>query len=244
MKVTAINGSPRGRHSSTQKMLAAFLRGAEQAGAQTQEVFLAKKKISPCQGCFSCWLKTPGSCVLKDDMEELRPLLEATDLLVLGTPLYYDHITAQLKTFMDRSIPGCEPYFQKDAWGECRHTRRNGGLSPKLVLLSNCGFPERSHFQVLSHWIERVARNMKTEVLAEIYASQGGLLSAGIPQLAPVIDSYLEQVEAAARQLIRDGAVSEETKSLLSQNFLPDEVYIAQANQYFATMLAARKGEK
>ena len=113
-----------------------------------------------------------------------------------------------------------------------------------MVLLSNCGFPERSHFQVLSHWIERVARNMKTEVLAEIYASQGGLLSAGISQLAPVIDSYLEQVEEAAMQIIREGAVREETKSLLAQNFLPDEVYIAQANQYFATMLAAPTEEK
>ena len=243
MKVTAINGSPRGRHSSTQQMVAAFLRGAEQAGAKTQEIFLAEKKISPCQGCFSCWLKTPGSCVFKDDMAELLPLLGDTDVLVLGTPLYYDHITAQLKTFMDRSLPVCEPYFQKDAWGECQHARRNGGQSPKLVLLSNCGFPERSHFQVLSHWIERVARNMKTEVLAEIYAAQGGLLSAGIPQLAPVIAAYLKQVEAAGMQIIHDGAVSEATKSLLEQNFLPDEVYIAQANQYFDTMLATHKAE-
>ena len=84
---------------------------------------------------------------------------------------------------------------------------------------------------------------MKTEVLAEIYAAQGGLLSAGIPQLAPVIAAYLKQVEAAGMQIIHDGAVSEATKSLLEQNFLPDEVYIAQANQYFDTMLATHKAE-
>lgn len=90
---------------------------------------------------------------------------------------------------------------------------------PKLIMISNCGYPEKSHFQVISHWIKRVARNMGTEVIGEIYASQGALLSTKVEQVRPIISRYLKDLEKAGKEIVKNMRVSDETKKLLEPNF-------------------------
>lgn len=237
MKVIAINGSPKGQSSNTNIMVNAFLAGAEEAGAKTDNIFLAEKNINHCRGCFSCWLNEEKKCVIKDDMEEVLGGLLGVDILVLASPLYFDNISGILKTFMDRSIVGADPHFDKDANGECRHFKLPDVPSPKLVMISNCGFPERSHFQVISHWIKRAALNMHTEVIGEIYATQGGLLSTDIEGLRPVINNYLSYLKKAGQEIAIKMKISEETNKVLEQNFVPEEIYIREANLYFDSLL-------
>jgi len=231
MKIVAINGSPKGKDSNTNVMVSAFLRGAEDAGAQTVNIFLAEKEIKHCRGCFSCWMKTPGKCVIKDDMAGVLFLAAGADIIILATPLYFDNISGMLKVFMDRSIVSGNPHFQKDAAGESRHLLPKEARPPKLVMISNCGFPERSHFQVVSHWIKRAALNMHTEVIGEIYATQGGLLTLPIEGLRPVITNYLKHVEKAGKEIASGMKLSAATEKLLEQNFIPDEIYIQEANR-------------
>ncbi len=150
MKIVVINGSPKGKASNTNVIVSAFLKGAEEAEAQTVNIFLAEKEIKHCRGCFSCWMKTPGKCVIEDDMAEVLSLAAGANIIVLATPLYFDNISGMLKVFMDRLIVTGDPHFQKDASGESRHLTPKGAVPPKLVMISNCGFPERSHFQVVS----------------------------------------------------------------------------------------------
>ena len=71
MKIFAVNGSPNMKKGMTHILLEIFLEGAREAGAEVKTVFLQKKKINYCLGCFNCWVKTPGVCVHKDDMPEL-----------------------------------------------------------------------------------------------------------------------------------------------------------------------------
>jgi len=241
MKIAALNGSPKGKSSHTNIMVSAFLKGAQEAGAETMNIFLAEKEIKHCRGCFSCWLRTPGKCIIEDDMAEVISQLEGVDVLVLATPLYFDNISGILKTFMDRSIVTANPHFQKDADGECRHLQDEGKPAPKLILISNSGFPERSHFQVISHWIQRAALNMHTEVIGEIYAAQGGLLSVEIEALRPIISNYLQHLEKAGKEIVVQMKIAEETQSVLSQNFIPDEMYIQEANAKFEEMLSEIK---
>lgn len=236
MKILAINGSPKGQASNTNVMVTAFLKGAQAAGAETVNAYLAEKEIKHCKGCFSCWTASPGQCVIKDDMEEIMALGEGAAILVLATPLYFDNISSMLKAFMDRSIVKGDPHFQKDPTGECRHLKKTE-QSPKLIMMANCGFPERSHFQVISHWIKRAALNMHTEVIGEIYATQGGLLTAQVEGLQSIISNYLKLLEKAGGEVAVNLRISEETNKLLQQNFIPDDIYIQQANHYFDTML-------
>lgn len=237
MKIVAINGSPKGKVSNTNVMVTAFLQGAQTAGAETVNVYLAEKEIQHCKGCFSFWINNPGQCIIKDDMAEIMSLGESADVLVLATPLYVDNISGILKTFMDRSIVKLDPHFKKDPKGECRHLKATKRQSPRLVMMANCGFPERSHFQVVSHWIKRAAINMHTEVIGEIYATQGGLLTAQIQELQPIISNYLHLLEKTGAEVVTTLRISEETDKLLERNFIPDEIYIQQANHHFDTVL-------
>ena len=105
------------------------------------------------------------------------------------------------------------------------------------MMIANCGYPEKSQFQVISHWIKRVARNMNTEVIGEIYASQGALLSTEVEELRPVICKYLQLLEVAGKEIVTNLKLSEETITLLKSNFIPNEIYIQEVNRHVDLML-------
>lgn len=203
MKIVAINGSHKGKSGNTDIMVTAFLKGAQAAGAEIVNIFLAKKEIKYCK---ACWFNSSGQCVIKDDMSEIMSLMEGADIRILATPLYFDNISSRLKVFMDRLIVTASPYWEKVKDEECRHLTTH--LSPKLIMISNCGYPERSNFQVISHWIKRVARNMDTEVIGEIYASQGALLGTQVEELRPIIFNYLQGLERAGKEIVSDMRLS------------------------------------
>jgi len=238
MKIVAINGSPKGKASNTNVMVSAFLKGAQEAGAETVSIFLSEHEIKHCKGCFSCWLNTPGECIIKDDMAKVLSSCEGADIFVLATPLYFDNISGMLKVFMDRMVVKGDPHFQKNETGECRHLKPVNAVAPELVMISNCGFPERSHFQVISHWIKRASLNMGAEILGEIYATQGGLLNVQSEELQPLIQNYLQNIEKAGKEIVLSKQISAATQQQLEQNFLPDKIYIQQANLYFDSQLS------
>ena len=73
---------------------------------------LVDLKIKYCQGCFGCWVKTPGMCVIKDDMERIYPSIIKSDLLLMVSPLKMGFINEVLKKTEDRMIPLLHPYFE------------------------------------------------------------------------------------------------------------------------------------
>ena len=232
MKITVFNGSPRAMNGNTHIMVREFTKGAGQAGAQVENIFLAANTIKPCRGCFSCWLKTPGKCVIKDDMAGLLDKFAGSDIVVFATPLYVDNVTGIMKNFMDRLIPLADPHFEKDAGGECVHLARSNKIA-KLVVISNCGFPEQSHFQVLELLFKRMARNMRSEVVGEIYRGGGAILKDPPFILKLAILRYKRQLQAAGREIVENGSLSKQTREKLEKPLVSDERYISSANQYF-----------
>lgn len=237
MKIVAINGSPKGDKSNTNIMVQAFLKGAANAGAKTLNIFLADNRIEHCKGCFSCWFDTRGKCIIKDDMEKILYLMQGADILVLATPLYFDNVSGLLKDFMDRLVVLGDPHMEKDLNGDTRHINSVSTKVPKLLLMSNCGFPERSHFQVISHWIDRVAIHVHSEVIGEIYTSQGTLLSSNVKELGPTLLNYFNFLEEAGKEIVNNLKISEKTIAGLSDNFIPNDIYREQANRSFDEML-------
>jgi len=238
MKITIFNGSPKAENGNTHVMVEAFSKGAIQAGAEVENIFLAKKKINPCRGCFACWFKTPGVCVIDDDMAELLDKLLSSDIVVFATPVYVDNVTGIMKNFMDRIIPAADPHFEKDEGGECVHMTRTDKI-PELVVISNCGFPERSHFQVLELLFKRIARNMRTRVIGEIFRSGGAIMKDAPLILKPLIHKYRKLLETAGREIVQDRRLSQETMTNLQKPFVPEQLYISEANQQIDKILAA-----
>ena len=230
MKITAFNGSPRGKSGNTHIIVEEFLKGAEEAGAETENILLNRKKIRECIGCFDCWTKTPGKCIIKDDMDELTEKFVSSDIVVIATPLYVDNVSGLMKIFMDRMIPIFEPYFVKDENGETRHKKRYKKY-PKIVIISNCGFPEQSHFQVLKLLFRRVARNLHTEVIGEIYRGEGEILKNENPLIKPFIRKYLHFVKKAGEEIANNGKISENTQKKLEKPIIPYRLYFTGANK-------------
>ena len=236
MKILVVNGSPRGRRGNTYIMAEAFLQGAEEAGAEVEQILLSRKTIKNCKGCFWCWLKTPGKCVIKDDMEAILEKLKEADLLVFATPLYVDNVTGLMKNFMDRILPLGEPYQVKDEKGECRHPARYV-KTPKIGVISNCGFPEQSQFQVLHLLFSRIARNLHSEVVFEIYRGEGELLKQTTPEIKAVVDKYKDVLRIAGREAAQFSKLSQNTIDKLNEPLVPFEEYITTANSFCSERL-------
>ena len=94
-------GSPR-RDGNTHVLVSEVLAGARAAGAAAESVFLADLTIGECDGCHACW--RGAECSKADDMNALYPRLADSDVIVLGTPVYWYAPTALMKGFLDRLV--------------------------------------------------------------------------------------------------------------------------------------------
>ncbi len=102
MKVLAISASPR-KGGNSDVLCDQFLKGAAEAGHETEKIRLAEKRITPCVACYGC--RESKVCVQKDDMEDILTKLVGADVIVLATPVYFYSMDAQMKLFIDRSLP-------------------------------------------------------------------------------------------------------------------------------------------
>lgn len=76
-----------------------------------------------CLGCFGCWVKTPGTCVIKDRQNEFNKAYMANDIVILITQIKYGTYEPAIKTMLDRNIPNLLPYFETIK-GETHHQAR------------------------------------------------------------------------------------------------------------------------
>ena len=106
MKVVGICGSP--RKGNTDWMLQKLLEEIVRSGIETELIRLREKDIKECDGCLSCEAggqERKGICSIKDDMPNIYPKLLEAEGLALGTPVYFEMLSGQLKNFIDRTCP-------------------------------------------------------------------------------------------------------------------------------------------
>jgi multimeric flavodoxin WrbA/putative sterol carrier protein len=125
-RVVAVNGSPHEGFGNTSQMLAMLGENLSREGLDLEEIFLSQYQIGFCTGCATC-LET-GECWVRDDYKSVvRVVLEA-DAVILASPVYIFNITAQMKTFLDRSL----------GYGH----RPRGTWKPGLALSVSAGYGE------------------------------------------------------------------------------------------------------
>lgn len=76
-----------------------------------------------CIGCFGCWIKTPGKCVLKDGYGNMGELLSKSEKVTIISRCFYGSYSPFVKNVLDRSIPYLLPFF-KIKNNETHHKRR------------------------------------------------------------------------------------------------------------------------
>lgn len=235
MKVLALNSSARtGGGSKTELMLNSLVQGMREAGADVEVVELRKKSVGNCLGCFSCWTKTPGVCIQKDDMtRELYPKWKEADLVVYATPLYHFTVNASMKAFIERTLPVLEPFLE-EIDGKTVHPLRH--RHPKLVLLSVAGFPEMSVFSQLSSWINFVYGS-SGRLIAEIYRPMAESMT--LPFLKEKADDVLRAAAQAGREIVENSRVSAETLERVTRPLVKDtKPFFEMANVMWKTCIA------
>lgn len=76
-----------------------------------------------CIGCFGCWLKTPGTCVIQDDFQNMGKKLSEVDELVIISKAAFGSYSSAVKNVLDRSISYVLPFFEIRN-GEMHHGER------------------------------------------------------------------------------------------------------------------------
>jgi hypothetical protein len=122
MKALILDGS-RADDEAARKARASAEARLRRAGWAVEAVVLREKKIEWCTGCFGCWIKTPGTCVIDDEGRQIAGGLIRSDLAVLVTQVTFGGYSAELKRAWDRTIPLIMPYFTI-VRGEVHHAKR------------------------------------------------------------------------------------------------------------------------
>jgi multimeric flavodoxin WrbA len=235
VKVLALNSSPRSSdQSKTELLLNCLIKGMRDVGAEVEQVALREKTIKHCIGCYTCWTKTPGTCVHKDDMtNDLFPKWRESDLVVYATPLYNYAMTATLKAFIERTLPSNQPFFEIHR-GRMFHPLHH--KTPAAVILSVSGMPDQGHFDALSTHVRYLYASPGRRLLAEIFRPAAEAMTSPFfkEQLADILDATTQ----AGRELVRSMEIAPETLKRITQPFIDAQSFAEAANGMWRTMIA------
>jgi FMN-dependent NADH-azoreductase len=235
MKVLALNSSPRANgQSKTELMMLQLVRGMAEAGALVEVVNLREKRIRNCTGCFTCWTRTPGVCIHKDDMtSELFPKWLNSDIVIYATPLYHYTLNASLKAFIERTLPLLQPFFRQFE-GKTYHPLRS--KHPKVVFLSVAGFPGPDIFEPLSAWV-RYIFGKNGNLIAEIYRPMAEAMRFATTreQSKDVLDAVCQ----AGHEIVNHSKILPETLKRIRQPLMENnQEYIDISNLMWKNCIA------
>ena len=128
-------------------------------GYTVERLDLGSMEIADCTGCFGCWTKTPGRCVVHDDGARAAELFATSDVVVLMTPIVFGGYSYHLKKALDRSICFALPFFKRIE-GEVHHPRRYD-IEQRLVAIGLLPRRDEAAQKVFSELVRRNCLNLQ-----------------------------------------------------------------------------------
>lgn len=139
----------------------ALLKILPDAGNEFGKIVYPQQPIRQCTGCFGCWIKTPGACVIKDDYGELGQLFARCEEVLLISRCVYGGFSPFVKNVLDRSIGYMHPDFVIKN-GEMHHKRRySNSFKLQVWFYGECTASERETAQKL---VQANALNLDCEI--------------------------------------------------------------------------------
>ena len=140
--------------------------------AAIEFIDLSKLKIANCVGCFGCWTKTTGKCVIRDDAVQVYPRIAASDRLMYVSRVRYGSYDTIMKTMLERAIPTQQAFIRLHH-GETHHVQRDVALKEAVVVgYGNLSAEEQDIFRQL---IARNANNMNFTQYRVVFAQEQDL---------------------------------------------------------------------
>ncbi|MBO4925135.1 MAG: flavodoxin family protein [Clostridia bacterium] len=225
MKVLVLNGSPK-QKSDTFRMTEAFLKGLNRTGEHEIRVIrVIEKNIAPCRGCFGCWQRMDGHCVIEDDQNGILDLYRRAELIIWSFPLYCYGMPSHLKAVLDRTIPLVKMNMEKQPDGTVRHEALADFSKTRTLVICGCGFPAwEGNFDGLKMMCKICFGGPDMVCVPETPM-------LNVPEAEPVTEPLLRRFQQAGEEYAARMRLSPETVAALETPMIPAETYIRIVNQ-------------
>lgn len=136
---------------------------------------LSKLKISTCIGCFTCWTKTPGKCIIRDDATKVYPVIAKAENLIYVTKIKYGSYDSIMKTMLERAIP-IQQAFIRILHGECHHVQRD--VASKKAVIIGYGNISKEEKVIFEELVKRNTQNMNIESYEVVFVEESNVEEA------------------------------------------------------------------
>ncbi|MBQ9010989.1 MAG: flavodoxin family protein [Clostridia bacterium] len=224
MKILVLNGSPKRDGSDTMHITRAFLKGMEEAAEQDIRIIhTIDSHIEYCSGCFSC-MRNGGTCIHRDDMQDILEEILDSDLLVLSFPLYCYGMPAPLKAFLDRTLPLSNMAMRK-VGDRYEHVEQADFTHLRYLMICGCGFPNsRKNFEPAVMQFKLCFPENHTILTVP----ESPMFNAA--EAAPVTEARLARIREAGHQYAEKGEIGAELLREITSPMIPEEQYAALVN--------------
>jgi len=125
--------------------------------------------INFCTSCFNCWIKTPGSCVIRDDQVAIYPKIAIAHEIVYICKVKYGCYDVAFKRMLERCLPLQQP-FLRILKNETHHEQR--GVEIKDAIIIGYGVEEEEEKEIFAKLIERNAYNLNLGSYKVVFAKE------------------------------------------------------------------------
>ena len=224
MRILVLNGSPK-KKSDTFRLTDAFLKGMNKKKENTVDVInVIEKDIAPCRGCFGCWSKMDGHCVIQDDQNAILDLYTKADVIIWSFPLYCYSMPSHLKAVLDRTIPLVKMKMVEEGDGTVHHEALADFSKIHTIIICGCGFPDwDGNFNAMKLMCKTCFCDPEIVCVPE-----APLLN--ISEAAVAAEPLLKSFEAAGEEYADNLKLSMETKTILETPMISKEEYLKGVN--------------
>ena len=161
MKITILNGNPHTSKITFDGYLKNLSEELTSDGHAVTGFVLREMDIKYCIGCFGCWVKTPGECIVPDESRDVRRAAIHSDLVLWASPVIMGFYSALLKKVTDKFLPLLHPYTVVDQ-GEAHHLARYDKYPLVGLLLEKGADTDDEDIKMISDIHRRTALNFKS----------------------------------------------------------------------------------
>lgn len=159
-KIMIFNANPETNNASFEDDIYQLSAKLKSNGNEIQTINLRDKNINYCIGCFSCWVKTPGICVFKDDVPSLLEDYMNSDFIVFATPVIMGFISPLLKNVNERMFPPIMHPFIKIDKDKMQHLERYRHYPASCLLLEKSPQYNQKNIETI-HNIYKMAKHRR-----------------------------------------------------------------------------------
>lgn len=99
-----------------------------------EETKIGREDLTFCMGCFGCWVKKPGECVIGDAISQINRSMMNSDVVIYLSPVVFGQFSANIKNAVDRWLPNMLPFFETRPDGSTMHPPRYDDY-PKQIMI-------------------------------------------------------------------------------------------------------------